>query len=288
MNSAVMRIKMLTLALGVLMLAVNMALFSFVQYNILHLHMYRPEPAVRVAHYVAEVGAVLNCLMCFFDCYVICFERAHSRRHVKALVYAMLSAVIFVSNSGSYFYIANGHYQYAITTKKITAFHPVHLQNVWFDEIHDYLVEYEDTRNATETRRSAAKHLKTLSPFQNLSHCCGVTSFADYTRLGLPIPPTCECAENNLLRAVTCTRGQKLSAAMARALDSETPEKRTGAGRAASSQYELKTAVHRSGCEEDRSRAVHVLTGMLRLLVSSLSLQFLSLLFIPLPWLYEK
>ena len=46
--------------------------------------------------------------------------------------------------------------------------------------------------------------------------------------------------------------------------------------------------VFKSGCEKDRARCVYILTGMLRLLVSSVALQFISILFIPLPWLYQK
>ncbi|KAF0305684.1 hypothetical protein FJT64_022716 [Amphibalanus amphitrite] len=279
---------MLTLALGALMLAVNISLFCFVQYNILRLHMYKSEPAVRLAHYVAEVAAILNCVMCFFDCYVVCFERAHSRRHVKALVYAMLSAVIFVSNWGSYYYITNGHYQYTIPTKKITAFYPPHLETVWYDEIHDYLVEYEDARNVTKTRQNAGKFLKTLSHFQNLSHCCGVTGYNDYTSLGLPVPPTCECGKWSILKVVRCTRGHKLSTGVARLVADESETGHDPGERSSSSKYELTTPVFKNGCEKDRAHCVYVLTGMLRLLVSSVALQFLSLLFIPLPWLYQK
>lgn len=52
-------------------------------------------------------------------------------------------------------------------------------------------------------------------------------------------------------------------------------------------QYLLKKAVFSHGCEEYRKTDSFVLTMVLRLLVTSNSLQFLSIILVPIPWLYE-
>lgn len=299
MNSAVVQIKFLTLFLGALMLAVDITLFSFVEYNMFHLHMYEPEAEVRSAHIAAEVTTVLNCLMCFADCYVICFERAHSKKHVKALIYATVSVCIFMGNVVAYHFISNGRYKYTIPTMNITAFNPANMKDVWFDEIHAYLVEYETSRDATKTKAKAPRILKTLSYFQELSSCCGVISYADYTTLGVPVPQTCECSSKFKRILHDCTRGKRLTGGRSfegGVIDMTEWRRRMGAGSPPSSQkakeksvdYELKKEVHKDGCEEHRTRYVYVLTGVLRLLVTSNSLQFLSIIMIPIPWLYEK
>ena len=64
----------------------------------------------------------------------------------------------------SHWMFFHSQYQYTIPTKKITAFYPANLQNIWYDEIHDYLMEFEDTRNATETRLVRIRRMiKTLT-----------------------------------------------------------------------------------------------------------------------------
>ncbi|XP_037086104.1 uncharacterized protein LOC119106873 [Pollicipes pollicipes] len=303
MNTAVIQIKFLLLFLSALMLAVDLTLFCFVQYNILHMSVFQPEAAVQSAHIAAEVTTMLNCIMCFADCYVTCFERAHSRRHVKALVCAVVSVCIFMSNTASYFYIAGGKYQYAIPTKNITAFNPDNMQDIWLDEIHAYLSEYENSRNANKTKANSLKYLVTLDYFQQISHCCGVISFADYTTLGVPIPKTCECGTHESILH-SCTRGKKTSTGgrsfVGGMIDMTQWRKYMGGGspsdpaeddresRGGDDEYQLKREVHEDGCEEHRIKYVHVLSVLLRLLVSSNSLKFISIIMIPIPWLYEK
>ena len=68
MNSAVVRIKMLALALGALMLAVNISLFCFVQYNILKLHMYKVTVRCSIgSFFYVNVIRCVPC-MCVFLC----------------------------------------------------------------------------------------------------------------------------------------------------------------------------------------------------------------------------
>ncbi|XP_037086101.1 uncharacterized protein LOC119106871 [Pollicipes pollicipes] len=234
MNTAVIQIKFLLLFLSALMLAVDLTLFCFVQYNILHMSVFQPEAAVQSAHIAAEVTTMLNCIMCFADCYVTCFERAHSRRHVKALVCAVVSVCIFMSNTASYFYIAGG--------------------------------------------KNSLKYLVTLDYFQQISHCCGVISFADYTTLGVPIPKTCECGTHESILH-SCTRGKKTSTGgrsfVGGMIDMTQWRKYMGGGspsdpaeddresRGGDDEYQLKREVHEDGCEEHRIKYVHVLSVLL-------------------------
>lgn len=166
MNQAVIKIRFYSIMLSTVLLGVDIALFCFVQYNIWKMPKYAAEPAVRAAHFAAEVTTFLTCIMCFGQCYVACFERAHSKKHRKALIYGLLSTLVFLANTLCYFIILGGNYRYDIPTRNITAFIPESISEMWFDEIRDYVQDYENKMNASMTRNNAYQFLITLDYYQ--------------------------------------------------------------------------------------------------------------------------